>query len=118
MKRKKQRGFTLIEVLIALFILSVVLLALGAVVISVMRATAQSKEMAAAVTLAQDKIESLKNSSFSSLTSAGDSPSLGNIAYNRQWTISTAGNIKIITVSVNWTGRGFHNVSITTLRGE
>ncbi len=118
MKRINQRAFTLIELLIALFILSVVLLALSTMVYSVMRATAQSKGMATATTLAQDRMESLKNTSFTSLTSGSDSTSLGNITYNRTWTVSTVGNIRTITVTVSWTDHRPHNVSFTTLRGE
>jgi prepilin-type N-terminal cleavage/methylation domain-containing protein len=118
MKKRDRQGFTLIEILIAVFILSVVLLAISTMVFSVMRATSQSKEMATATTLVQDKLETLKNASVASLVSGNDSISLGNITYLRQWIISTAGNIKTITVSVNWISRGTHNVSITTLRGD
>lgn len=118
MKKQNQRGYTLIEILIALSILSVVLLGMSSMVFSVIRATAQSREMATATTLLQDKMEGLKNVSVSSLTSGNDSTSLGNITYLRQWAISTVGNLKTITVTVNWTSRGSHNVSVTTLRGE
>jgi prepilin-type N-terminal cleavage/methylation domain-containing protein len=120
MKKKKQsqRGFTLIETLISLFILSVALLGMSSMVFSVIRATAQSKEMTTATTLLQDKMENLKNGSISSLASGNDSASVGNITYLRQWVISTVGNLKTISVTVNWTGRGAHGVSATTLRGE
>jgi Tfp pilus assembly protein PilV len=120
MKKKKQNpsGFTLIETLISLSVLFVVLLGMSSMVFSVIRATAQSKETTTATTLLQDKMESLKNMSISSLTSGNDSASFGNITYLRQWAISTAGNLKTITVTVNWTSRGPHGVSVTTLRGE
>jgi prepilin-type N-terminal cleavage/methylation domain-containing protein len=117
MKRQEQQGFTLIEILIALFILSVVLLAISSMVFSVMRATSQSKEMAAATTLLQDKLEYLKNAQVGSLASGNDSINLGNISYLRQWIISTAANVTTITVTVNWNSRGTHNISMTTLRG-
>ena len=118
-KRKKdQRGFTLIETVVSLCILFVILLGMGSMVFSVIRATAQSKETTTAVTLLQDKMESLKNSSISSLTSGNDSASLGDITYLRQWAISTVGNLKTITVTVNWTSRGPHGVSVTMLRGQ
>jgi prepilin-type N-terminal cleavage/methylation domain-containing protein len=117
-KKQEQRGFTLIETLISLFILSVALLGMSSMVFSVIRATAQSKEMTTATTLLQDKMENLKNTGMSSLTSGNDSASLGNIMYLRQWAISTVGNLKTITVTVNWTSRGPHGVSVTTLRGE
>jgi len=120
MKKKKQgqRGFTLIETVVSLCILFVILLGMGSMVFSVIRATAQSKETTTATTLLQDKMESLKNLSISSLTSGNDSASLGDITYLRQWAISTVGNLKTITVTVNWTSRGPHGVSVTTLRGQ
>ncbi len=117
-KREKHFGFTLIEVLVALFILSIVLLSMSTMVYSVINATAQSKEMSTATTLAQDLMERLKNSPFSSLNSGNDSTTLGNVTYNRQWTVSVVGNMKTISVTVNWTDRIPHNVSITTQRGE
>jgi prepilin-type N-terminal cleavage/methylation domain-containing protein len=118
MKKKNQHGFSLLEILIALSILSVVLLGMSSMVFSVIQATAQSKEMTTATTLLQDKMEGLKNVSVSSLTSGNDSATLGDITYLRQWAISTTGNLKTITATVNWTSRGSHNVSMTTLRGE
>jgi len=120
MKRTKQgqRGFTLIETLISMFILSVALLGMSSMVFSVIRATTQSKEMTTATTLLQDKMENLKNTGVSSLASGNDSASQGNITYLRQWVINTAGNLKTISVTVNWTSRGAHGVSATTLRGE
>lgn len=107
----------MIEIIIALFVLSVVLLAISTMVFSVMRATSQSKEMATATTLVQDKLENLKNASVGALASGNDSINLGNISYLRQWIISTAGNITTITVTINWNSRGTHNLSMTTLRG-
>jgi prepilin-type N-terminal cleavage/methylation domain-containing protein len=118
MKRRDQTGFTLIEILIALFILSVVLLAISTMVFSVMRATSQSKEMATATTLVQDKLENLKNARVGSLAVGNDSINLGNITYLREWNIGTTGNVRTVNVTVNWNSRGAHNVSMTTLRGD
>lgn len=117
-KKRNKGGFTLIEILIALFILSVGLLGMSSMVLSVIQATAQSKEAATATTLLQDKMEGLKSVSISSLTSGNDSATRGNITYLRQWAVSTVGNLSTITVTVNWTSRGIHNVSATTLRGQ
>jgi prepilin-type N-terminal cleavage/methylation domain-containing protein len=118
MKRKKESGFTIIELLIALFILSFALLAISSMVYSVMNSTSLSKETAAATTLMQDKLESLKNTVVSSLTSGNDAIQLGSVNYLRQWTIAPSANTRTITVSVNWTSRRPHGVTATTLRGE
>ena len=121
MKRLRKQnpfGFTLVETVISLCILFVVLLGMGSMVFSVIRATAQNQEMTTATTLLQEKMENLKKINISSLTSGDDSASQGNIRYLRQWVVSTVGNLKTITVTVNWTSRGPHDVSVTTLRGE
>ena len=118
MKKKTQVGFTLIETVISLCILFVALLGMSSLVFSIMRATAQSQEMTTATTLLQEKMENLKKLSISSLSSGSDSASLGNITYLRDWAVSPAGNLKTVTVTVNWTSRGPHGVSVTTLRGQ
>lgn len=122
MKKKKQgqRGFTLIETIISMFILSVALLGMSSMVVSVIQATEQSKEMTMAATLLQDKMENLKNTSTSLLPTGtfSEPVSVGTITGTRQWVISTAGNLKTINVTVNWISRGARGVSATTLRGE
>lgn len=118
MKRKNQSGFTLIETVISLFLLAVVLLAISSLVCSIMRSNSQSRELTAATTLAQDKLEGLRQQRFASLTPGNDSVRLGNIDYGRQWGVAVTGNIAIITVTLNWTSRGPHQVSMATLRGE
>ena len=118
MRRRNGSGFTIIELLIAMAILSVTLLAVGTMVYSVMNSTSLSKEMSAATTLTQDKMESLKNALVTSLTAGNDTVQLGNISYLRQWTVSPAANTRTITVTVNWNVRGPHNVTTTTIRGE
>ena len=66
----------------------------------------------------QDKLESLKNPVVSSLTSGSDTIQLGSVNYLRQWTTAPSANTYSITVTVNWTSRGSHSVTATTLRGE
>jgi prepilin-type N-terminal cleavage/methylation domain-containing protein len=118
MNKNRESGFTMIEVLIALFVLTAALLAISSMVYSVMGSTSLSKEVSTATTLMQDKMESLKNTAVSSLTSGNDTIQLGNVDYLRQWSVAASANTRTITVTVNWTSRGPHNVSMTTLRGE
>jgi prepilin-type N-terminal cleavage/methylation domain-containing protein len=118
MNKNRESGFTMIELLIALFVLTVGLLAISSMVYSVMNATSLSKETSTATALMQDKMENLKHTAVSSLTSGNDTITLGNMDYLRQWNVATAANTRTITVTVNWTDRGPHTVSMTTLRGE
>jgi len=63
-------------------------------------------------------MENLKNSSYAALASGSDTPSAGNVTYNRQWVVSTSGNSKTITISVSWTDRNPHTISYSVIRGE
>jgi len=66
MKRlfSNQKGFTLLEVLIAITILSVGLLALAEMTVYVIRSNAVGNKVTDATVLAQDKLEKLKNLSY------------------------------------------------------
>jgi len=108
----------MIELLIAMGILSIALLSLGSMVYSVMGTTSVGKGVTVATTLMQDKMESLKNIVVSSLTTGNDTVQMGNVSYLRQWSISPSANTRTITVTVNWNDRGPRNVTTTTLRGE
>jgi prepilin-type N-terminal cleavage/methylation domain-containing protein len=118
MKRRNDSGFTMIELLISLGVLSIALLAIGSMGYSVMNSKSLSRETSVATNLMQDKMESLKNIVVSSLTTGKDAVPMGNITYLRQWTVFPSANTRTITVNVNWEDRGPHQITTTTLRGE
>ena len=118
MNENRESGFTMIELLVALIVLTAGLLAISSMVYSVMNSTSLSKETGTATALMQDKMEGLKHTVVSSLTSGSDTIRLGNVDYLRQWNVAAAANTRTVTVTVGWTDRGPHTVSMTTLRGE
>ena len=71
---KGSKGFTVIEVLIALAILSVGILALVSMMIQVVKANAFSDKMTEAAALVQDKMEELRRLQYTDdqLTNRGD----------------------------------------------
>ncbi len=64
---KKRSGFTLLELIIALGILSIGFLSLSNLSIALLKANKYSQNKTAALQLAQEKMESIKNLSFSEL---------------------------------------------------
>ena len=62
--RKRDQGFTMIEVLIAIVILTVGLLAVGTMQLSAIRGNFMSGNMSVALSLASEKMEDLLNSDF------------------------------------------------------
>lgn len=115
---RQTRGFTIVEVMIAILIFSVGILAAATMQISAIKGNQIGIEVTQATFLAQDMLEQLKNSDDIS-TVADGSDVVG--IYNRSWTLTAAtGAARTATVDVSWTVNGKnHNVSLTTItRGD
>jgi type IV pilus modification protein PilV len=106
---KKDGGFTLLEVMIALVILSVGLLGLAALQLVAIKGNAFSSEMTYATMLAQQHAEILKSRAFtdSDLT-AGDHSAIGNskgVHYTVAWNVTDNApdtDMKTIHLTVQW----------------
>jgi type IV pilus modification protein PilV len=120
---RKPKGFTLIEVVISLIILGIGILAVAAMQVTSTKGGYFSSNVTHATILAQDKLEYLKNLSYShsdlSNGQYNEGPISGTI-FARQYMIAEdAGNsIKTITVTVQWTDRGNRIISLSTIRSK
>lgn len=112
-RMKDQKGFTLLEVMISVIILSVALLALAGLQIISIRGNSFGGTMTEAVTLARDKIEDLKRDDWDNVETGEDNPVIRGINYTRNWTVQGAGQTKEVTVTVSWDG-GNHQISLAT----
>lgn len=129
-QHKNPNGFTLVELLVALVILSIGLLALAGLQVVVVKGNAGSKNLTSAVILAEAKIEELKSNGFGSLTN-GNSQDPNNPVneigesggiFTRSWVIAdylALADMKQITVTLTWTDSGGdHTISVTTVFSE
>lgn len=89
--KKKQKAFTMIEVLVAMLVLAIGLLGLAAMTVVVLRSNVLSQQISEATTITGDLMESLKLRSISELTDC-DSTTAGNV-------ISVTGPCPIINES-------------------
>ena len=119
---KASKGFTLLEVLITLIILSVALLALAGMMVSTTRNNASGGHVTEAATLAQDKLEEFRVSSWDHLlpTTSGPraDPSITGstgLNYARSWNIVQDNNLKTITIAVSWTDRINHSIRLVSV---
>lgn len=122
-----KRGFTLIEVIVAIFFLMVALLGLLSLTTTVIKGNAISKMTTLATTLAKDKLENVKNQDYADITAATDyltsngsvSESSSGAFYTRTCEVtenSPATNMKNIRVTVQWQWNGAsRSISTSTI---
>ena len=126
---KREKGFTLLEVMIALLILSIGLLGLAGLQIASTKSNSFSNQMTIGITLGQDGLEILRNLEYDDTQlNAGnhtdsDNPlrRLGDMGFNRSWTVSedAANQLKTITVTVQWPDPdNTHSVQFTTVKTQ
>lgn len=118
-----EKGFTLIEVVAGLVILAIGLLGIAAMQVTSTKGGYFSNNVTQATILAQDKLEYLKNLSYSDSDLSSGQHNEGVISgtiFSRVYNVlEDAGNsIKTITVSVQWTDRGNHSISFSTIRSK
>lgn len=125
-----QRGFTLIEIFIAILLLTIGLLGTAALTTGVVRGNLSSKNTTTATAIAQSCFEENRRVGYAS---AGAVPTggsnncltgtatvtpggVGGLAFSRTLTIDTSvSNIKTLTVAVTWAEGGAGTKSITLI---
>jgi type IV pilus assembly protein PilV len=113
-------GFTLIEIMITLVILSIGLTALAGLQVSAIKGNTFSKRMTAAVSIANQKLEQIKDTAYANILSESSSQiTQSNMSFTRQVTVtnnSPLANTKTVNVTVTWSdGSNSHSVPITTI---
>jgi Tfp pilus assembly protein PilV len=123
-QRMFQRGFTIIEALVALLIMTFGLLAASGMQMTLSSNADVSKQRTEAMRLAQEKMEYLR--SYSQLTTAtgvvswaglasGTDSNTTNATYSRTWSLggSSSDTHRVVSVAVSWTDRSGESQSIT-----
>ena len=113
-KRRSEDGYSMIEMLIGIFILAWVLASAYTLTITTSRIMERNQQLAAASSLAEYKIEELRNSDYDIVTSGSDASPLdseGNVGgiFSRAWTVtsdSPEAGLKSVVVTVSWSQWG------------
>lgn len=113
-----RKGFTLLELLIALVILSIGLLSLSEMQIIAIRENSFAQKLTEAIVLTQDKLEDLRRMGYTQVVAASTTPETLSGGFTRTWTKDTLipGTVRV-TVTCSWndaTGKS-HSASLSTL---
>jgi type IV pilus assembly protein PilV len=112
------KGFSLIEILIALVILSISLLALAGLMVTTTQNTSFGSHLTEAATFAQDRLEEFRAMRWQDIPpTPGPDLQTGStgINYSRSWNVVQNGNLKTITVTINWNDRKNHSISLLSV---
>src|SRR6266545_515712 len=114
----QKSGFTLMEVLVAMLLLTIGLLGVANLTIGVIKGTSYSKNVTTATVVAQQQIEQAQRIGYTNANSlAGTATvSMGGMSFTRTTTVtdsSPAANMKTVTVSAAWT-TGNNSVILNT----
>ncbi len=116
--RYAKKGFTLLEVLIA-----VIILAAGAIAIvkgcnTIMTSASGAEDAALAVYIAQAKMEGIRNTAFASIANISPAQDPNFPGFTVAATVSGA-DPKQVDVTVTWSARGGQaGITLTTLRTQ
>jgi type IV pilus assembly protein PilV len=115
-------GFTLVESMLTLAIMSMSLLALAGLQITALRGNALARRITTAVSIAEQRIEQLKNTSYANIQAeAATQVSASNLHFTRQVTVTNGPlpNTKSVSVLVSWQDQSkTHTLPIATIIGQ
>lgn len=125
-KVSENRAFTLLEVVIAMLLLGIGLLALMALQIRSIRSNTFSNCMTVASCMARNQIESLRGQAWDDIPEGTSTDTVGDVdpitgatrmVFTRQWYVKTdtSGRMRDVTVTVSWNQDGRpHQMTLNT----
>lgn len=111
----RSEGFTLIEILVSLVILSISILGIASLMSTTTKYNASGGRLTEATTFVQDRLEIFTITPYTKIKSTGDvMPGATGISYGRNWGVvaNADDTLKVADVTVNWKDGVNHSVSI------
>ncbi len=118
-RRRYAKGFTLIEIMVAITLLSVGLLGMAGLTVGIMRGNALSSEVTTATALAQAKMEDIKRIGYSGATDdAEDYNAIAGYPLYKMDTVIDEDTpelgMKTVTITVSWDSDG-SSIAVETI---
>ena len=124
--KDRQSGFTLLEVMVAIVILTIGLLGTAGLTTGVIKGNRYSKNVTSATAVAQTRLEEIKSGGYANATTTnfpGDTVTMGSTPFTRTVAItnsSPAANMKTVSVTVSWkeANNSSRSVNLQTILAE
>lgn len=117
-RRSPDAGFTFIEVIQALCLSSVGLLALSSLTMGTISANATARRITSAATLAEAKMEEIRTLAYAEVREGSDQVTESNVHYDRSWTVCTncpLQGAKEVTLTVRWREHSDQTITLQTI---
>ena len=106
---RNTKGFTLLEALITIVIVSIGMLGVASLQIMAIKGGSFGQHTTVASTLAQNKMEHLRQVTFDTVASGNDTylDQVNGVTYTRQWIVQNDApqpGMKTVEVRITWTG--------------
>ena len=117
-----KKGFSFIEVLVAMVLLAVGILAIAGMQVASVRGNFSSSNISQAVSLAQDRLEILKNLNIgdAAINIGLHNEAVPSTIFSQEWNVSAipGTTAKSITMTVRWRDPSNHSISFSTIKSE
>jgi len=120
-RAQNQRGFTLIEIMVAITLLSIGLLGMAGLTVGIMRGNALSSQVTTSTALAQDKMEDIKRVGYSGVAEGRSTEDYNDISgyplYQRVTEVDVESpdpGMKTVTITVLWDS-GASSIAVETI---
>jgi len=118
------KGFTLLEILVAVTLLTIGLLGVAGLTVGIMRGNRHSNIVTTATTLAQDRMEEIRKRGYDNVDTTTfpdeDYNTITNFPFYKRVTSIAVGpsvNMKTVTITVSWDG-GASSVALVSILGQ
>jgi type IV pilus assembly protein PilV len=104
---RDSKGFTLLELMIALVILAIGLLGLASLQVMAIKGNSYGQEMTVASTLAENQLEQLRQTTGTLVNGTDTVTDQNGITYTRTWTVTLntpQQGATTVLITISWTG--------------
>jgi len=111
-----RRGFTLIEVMVALVMFTFGALGMAALTASIMRSNRGDTNRTRASASLRQKVEEFQSLDYAAITSGSDADTLAGVVFDRTWTVtvdSPVAGLRHIDLIATWTDAGRERTTST-----